>query len=431
MDAVGRPVVAITPLAMRCTALVLGGVLLAQTALASEWRTYAGGPRRLFFNPNTIVTPANFRELRVKWKFPTNAVVTASPSIAELDVPGEGRIQVAYIQSWDHTLYAIRTGNGAELWHFAMDDQPGATFPNAGSVDIESVDGAERVFVTGGESIYSLDAVSGQQLWRFDAGTGCGYASPPGLCGFMGERNEVESSPIIAGNVVVFGMDVNDEGGNGGFYGVDPRDGRLVWYFDLETGATCKPLPTDDIRRFDGYHTETELGLPPGFLGTRPGCNFDRTPPGCGNVWSSAAVDDARSLPLLTTGNCDTDNDPMTAAPPPPMPPFDAAIVALHFDGTPAWRWRPRDVDPSDFDFGAVPNLFSITVNGTSHDVVGSGCKDGTYYVIDRDGVNPITGAHADPVTSPSDLPYWTRNVVPGGDVGGILATAAVDEAAG
>jgi cysteine-rich repeat protein len=31
----------------------------------------------------------------------------------------------------------------------------------------------------------------------------------------------------------------------------------------------------------------------------------------------------------------------------------------------------------------------------------------------------------------PSALPYWTRNVVPGGDIGGIVGTAAVDAAAG
>ena len=61
--------------------------------------------------------------------------------------------------------------------------------------------------------------------------------------------------------------------------------------------------------------------------------------------------------------------------------------------------------------------------------MVGIGNKDGTYYVVDRDGINEATGvAWDDP--DPSALPYWTTQVVPGGAIGGIIATAAVDEVA-
>jgi outer membrane protein assembly factor BamB len=49
--------------------------------------------------------------------------------------------------------------------------------------------------------------------------------------------------------------------------------------------------------------------------------------------------------------------------------------------------------------------------------------------VIDRDGVNAVTGVRwNDP--DPSALSYWRRNVVPGGNAGGIIPTAAVDEKA-
>src|SRR5439155_1345472 len=92
-------------------ALLLG---LAPAAAARDWPTYAGGPRRLFFNPaRTPITPANVHGLHVKWTFPTGAIVTASPSVAEVKVPGEGRVQVAFLQSRDHTLYALRTPAGS------------------------------------------------------------------------------------------------------------------------------------------------------------------------------------------------------------------------------------------------------------------------------------------------------------------------------
>ncbi len=51
--------------------------------------------------------------------------------------------------------------------------------------------------------------------------------------------------------------------------------------------------------------------------------------------------------------------------------------------------------------------------------MVGVGVKDGTYYLLDRDGVNESTGVVE---------PYWQTKVVPGGAIGGIIASAAVGE---
>jgi polyvinyl alcohol dehydrogenase (cytochrome) len=394
-----------------------------------EWRTYGGGESRRFFNPSpSALTAANVDRLTVKWRFDTGAIVTASPTVARVTVPGEGRIAVAYVQSWDSNVYAIRVRDGSELWRFAAAPQPGAPFPNAGSAHVENIDGQDRVFVGAGEFMYSLDAASGEEIWRFAAGTGCG--EPPGLCAFDGERNEIESSPIVADGTVFFGMDVNEfVGAKGGFFALDAADGRLRWFFDLESGSTCTPLVTDDIRRFDGYHSAAELGLPADFFSTRPGCDFDRTGTGCANVWSSPAVDFSRGQLYVASSNCETDTLPATDRPPPPMPPYDEAIFALDFAGTPVWRWRPREVDNDDLAFGAVPNLFTAVIAGREREVVGIGNKDGTYYLLDRDGENELTGIRWNDANR-SALPYWSTRVVPGGFAGGIIGTPAVDDAA-
>jgi len=396
-----------------------------ETQAPGEWRTYAGGPHRLFFNPQErVITANNVADLEVLWTVETDAIITASPSVARLQVPGEGLIPIVFVQAWDDTLYALRSQDGSELWTFEASPQPGATFPNAGSVEIRRIEGEERLFYAAGETVYRLNAVTGEEIWHFDAGTGC---VEEGACGFGAERNEVESSPIVADGKVFFGMDINDIGsGKGGFYAVDADDGRLEWFFDLETGSICRPSSDENIRRYDGYHTEEELGLPGGFLDDHPDCNVDRTGNGCGNVWSSAAVDEERGLLFFTSSNCDTDDDPNTPEGPPPMPPYDEAIVALNFDGSPEWRWRPREVDNDDLAFGAVPNLFQIEVEDKTLGVVGVGNKDGTYYVLDRDGVNEINGVRWDDEGA-VELPYWATNVVAGGGIGGIIATAAVD----
>jgi outer membrane protein assembly factor BamB len=301
-------------------------------------------------------------------------------------------------------------------------------------IDVPGVGLRDVVLIGAGEILYALDAVDGSEVWRFRAGTGRVPVNPdpnPAIrnpqCLAEGERNQIESSVYVANGLAFFGMDVNDEAvGKGGVYAVDVRTGHLVWFFDLESGKNCVAQAGDDVTAFDPYHSEVELGLPAGFR-SRPGCDFPFSPNGCGNVWSSAAVDLGRQALFIASSNCDTDGDPTTNEPPPPMPPYDEAIFSLDIDtGAPRWVWRPREIDNDDLAFGGVPNLFSIDVGGAAVDVVGVGGKDGTYYVIDRDGVNQANGVAWDDL-DPSQLPYWWTQVVPGGALGGIIATAAVD----
>src|SRR2546427_10628306 len=145
----------------------------------------------LFRSARTPIPTKNVHGLHVKWTFPTGAIVTASPSVAEVKVPGEGRVQVAFIQSWDHTLYALRTRDGTALWQVPLVDQPGAPYPNVASADVRRIDGKQRVFIAAGENVYAIDAPSGREVWRVSAGGGC--ASPPRACGCSGRANQDEA----------------------------------------------------------------------------------------------------------------------------------------------------------------------------------------------------------------------------------------------
>lgn len=377
-----------------------------------EWLSYGFDQHRTFFNPfETRIRRDTVASMRTKWSYQTAAVITASASVAFVNLPGEGRTKLVIVPSWDGNVYALRARDGTRAWSFAMKPHPGASYPQASSAEIAVVDGEQRVFVAGGMTMYSLSAATGALRWQFDAGTGCTN------CGPEVERNEIESSPAVIDGVVFFGMDVNDRLGKGGVYAVDAIDGRLVWYFDLETSATCRPPSADNVRRFDGYHSATELGLPDSFFSTRPGCDFSRVKTECGNVWSSFAVDRDRELIYTASSNCETDSDPETPVPSPPMPLYDEAVFALGFDGQPAWVWRPREIDNDDLSFGALPNLFEVEIGGQTREVLGIGNKDGTYYVLDRDGTNEITGRVE---------PYWQTKTVAGGPIGGIISSASV-----
>jgi len=382
---------------------------------AGEWRYLGGTLSRTYFNAGErTITKDSAARLVTKWRFLTGGIVTAQPVVARVDLPGEPGAEVAYVASWDGNLYALRARDGSLVWSFAFKPHPGASYPAVSSAAVEDVDGRRLVFIGGGMTMYCLDAATGEKVWEFDAGTGCT------TCDSSVERNEVESSAAVHDGLVYLGMDVNDGAGKGGFYAVDARTGTMRWFFDLASGSSCRPDPGDDVRRFDGYHTAAELGLPDDFFATREGCAFDRTPNTCGNVWSSATIDAQRGLLFTASSNCDSDLDPETPQPSPIMPPYDEAVFALDLaTGEPAWVWRPREVDPEDLSFGAVPNLFEIEFGGATREVIGVGNKDGHYYVLDRDGVNEITGRVE---------PYWATRVVPGGAIGGLIASAAVGE---
>jgi outer membrane protein assembly factor BamB len=379
---------------------------------ADEWVTLGGSLRRTFFNPREHqITGAAVPNLILKWRYQTSGMINAQPAVVWVDLPGEGRTELVIVPSWDQRVYALRASNGSRVWQFVMKPQPGTFYPYAGSPTITWVEGQPRVVVPGGETMYCLDATNGAEIWEFDAGTGCT------TCTAKQERNEIESTPAVVNGMVIASMDTNDgPPGKGGMFALRLDDGRLIWWFDLFTQSTCRPNANDNIRKFDGYHTVDDLGLPADFFATRSGCDFDRSSNGCGNVWSSPTVDTRRGLIFTDSANCDTGAPPL---PPPPPPPFEEAIFALTFDGTPAWHWRPREVDDRDLDFGAVPNLFEAEIGGQMRDLVGVGGKDGTYYVLDRSGVNALTGKVE---------PYWKTNVVPGGSQGGMIGSASVGE---
>ena len=65
------------------------GDLQSQIPPSLEWPTLAGGPERTFFNPNErLLTPETAPNLIERWRFPTDAVVTSSPAVATVELPG-------------------------------------------------------------------------------------------------------------------------------------------------------------------------------------------------------------------------------------------------------------------------------------------------------------------------------------------------------
>jgi polyvinyl alcohol dehydrogenase (cytochrome) len=130
------------------------------------------------------------------------------------------------------------------------------------------------------------------------------------------------------------------------------------------------------------------------------------------SVWSSAVVDASRKLVFIGTGQNYE----------PPASDYSDALIALDYrNGDIVWhrQFTANDVftifgaDPKgpDWDVGATPNLFTITIDGQAMDVVGVGDKRGVYAVLRRDDGATV----------------WARQLTEGSHLGGVMTTAAVE----
>jgi polyvinyl alcohol dehydrogenase (cytochrome) len=346
---------------------------------------YGRNLRHTFTNEHSQINAGNVASLTQAWFFPTKDAVTASPAVVD---------GVVYVGSWDGYFYAIDAQSGTLIWKFAVDCQntiapvpprclkagetpPDRFLSDGGLITSSAAVIAGVVYFGSGKTVYSLNAASGSLLWKRVI---CGNPDQANCESDPKDPNRIFSSPAVSRGMIFLGHSVDGvDGYRGGFEALDAQTGEIRWRFEVD--------PVLD-----------QTGNP--FIGPR-GRLAGGQNRGCGNVWSSAAVDSINGLVFFGTADCQNRA----------VPPYHNAVIALDADsGRIRWAFRPDRPGTCDFDFGASPNL----VNLDQGRYVGIGGKDGTYYLLDRLTVDP-RGRLA-----------WSTRVVFGGDEGGFIGSTAV-----
>jgi polyvinyl alcohol dehydrogenase (cytochrome) len=340
---------AIQTLIVQCTdgvAAALAGGSLPTCSVPDEWPVPNHDKQNSRTNPaETHISPDNVARLAPRWHIDGLSAVTGTPVVVD---------GVVYFGDWSGVFHALRTSDGTEIW----------SRPLGSPIRPSALVAGDRVYAA--ESDGTLTAMrrdTGDVVWTATLDT------QPLL--------SIDSSPVLAGNTIVIGIASFEQGIRKPDY---TFRGNVVGLY-ADTGQ----------ERWRVYTSQNDATSGAGV-----------------SVWSTAAVDEARKLVFIGTGQTYEQ----------PASPRSDSLVAIHYEtGEVAWvhQFTPNDVftiagggPGPDADVGASPNLFSI---GT-RDVVGVGQKNGFYHVLDRETGDTV----------------WEVQLPGGGPLGGVMVTAAVHD---
>jgi quinoprotein glucose dehydrogenase len=354
------------------TFVVAAFLSLSGAAQGAEtgWPAYGGTNEGRRWSDAAQITPGNVDGLRRQWMYRTGDAEKRDPALMRRikfeTTPILVGERLVFCSSFNEVI-ALDPADGRELWRFdpkvATDRRPANRYNCRGVAqwrDAQATPQAAcelRIFTaTVDARLVALDAATGKPCAGF--GSGGEVKIDTGKLVWTGEF-QVTSAPAIAGDVVIVGSAINDNGRvdapSGEVRAFDARSGRQVWRWD--------PMVRDAAGAVSAQ-------------------------PGAANVWAPMSVDEKRGLVFLPTSS--------------PSPDFyggarpgdnrnSDSVVALHAaSGAMAWTFQIVHHDVWDYDVPAQPTLATIQVGGAPRDVVIQGTKQGFVFVLDRDTGVPV-----------------------------------------
>jgi outer membrane protein assembly factor BamB len=314
----------------------LGGqVLVAHAASGDNWPSYMHDLTHSGYNPTeTAINPASASTLQPRWidrvGGATGVTVSTQPVLAN---------GLVYWGSWDGYEHATNPANPPkDVWTTYLGQtqyNPNCSPPHVGVASTATtasvkINGKQTsvLFVGGGDgTFYALNAITGTIIWSRSFGTSA----------------------------------------QGFFLWSSPVDYQGSVYMGIASWGDCPLVQGEIVRMNDsnGALQNTWFSVPSGCIG--------------GGVWSSISIDQATNLLYVgtgTTGDCSTTE------------PYAQALVVLTKNLSLVGSWQvPPAETVSDGDFGATPTLFTATIGGTLHNLVGLVNKNGIYYAFDRSNI--------------------------------------------
>ena len=355
-----------------------------------EWPYVGASQSHSKYSPATQITPANVGQLETVWEWDPGEQPLPEYNTRPGGFEGTPLMidNVLYLSTMYTRVVALDAETGRELWAFdprAYETGPIGTSPGGfkhRGVAVHGEDDNMRVFINSRDSLYALDAKTGELISDFgDAGKVLLTEEFPNSV----TRKEFDqtSPPVVFEDLVIVGSRVPDRIQ----HRFDPPGS--VQAYDVKTGA----------RRWR-FYTVPQSNDAFGADTWEDGSNRFT---GHANVWGLMSVDEERGLLYVPTSTPSGDywgGRRLGANL------FAETLICLNArTGERQWHFQAVHHGLWDYDFTSPPNLVTITVDGQTIDAVAEVSKQGFTYVFDRVTGEPVWPIEERPVDTETDVP--------------------------
>ena len=376
-------------------ALLVGPVAGVGANPLVGWPYVGGDQAHTKYSTLDEVTAANVDDLETVWRWAPNE----RPLAAYGTRPGKFQAtpvmvdNVLYLSTMYTRVVALNAETGGELWTFdpkayeggPKGARPGG-FQHRGVAYWRGRDGHEskdaRIFLNSRDRLYAIDAATGELDAGFGEGGSVllteGHGRPV-------SRHEFDqtSPPVVFEDLVIVGSRIPDQVQRkfdppGTVQAFDARTGERRWvFFTIPQSGKDFGADTweDGSWRYAGH----------------------------ANVWGLMSLDEARGLLYVPTSTPSSD---YWGGRRPGANLFADSLVCLDArTGERRWHFQAVHHGVWDYDFGAAPNLATITVEGREIDAVATVSKQGFTYVFERATGEPVWPIEERAVETATDVP--------------------------
>lgn len=342
------------------------------------------------YSPMDQINRSNVKTLYPRWLFQHGVIDGVSNQTTPVIVDG-----TMYVTDSHGSVYAVDAVDGHLLWTFDVSRligggaREGYVFRNRGVTYGDGV-----IYTAGGSFLFALDAKTGKPIPTF--GTN-GQASV--ILDVLKKKYEDVKTAISMGywfttapqyykGTLYIGSTRSESHIPGGHVlAVDAKTGKVKWQFNT--------VPQDPLDQGWDIASPTWVG------GERNG----------GGIWETAAIDPDLGLLYMAVGN---PFGPSTKRAGTNL--FTNSIIALTLDtGKLKWYYQQTHHDVWDYDSGAPPILFDMTVGGRRIKALAEASKNGFLYILDRESGQPVHPIKEMPVPTagaePGEQPWPTQPI--------------------
>jgi alcohol dehydrogenase (cytochrome c) len=300
-----------------------------------NWLTYSGDYTGQRHSRLSQITPANVRNLEMKWIFQNQVFGSWESSPIVLD-------GVMYLTQRPNDVVAIDARTGRIFWIYKY----------AGPSEVKVCCGANnRGLAMLGHTLFmgtldahlvALDARTGRPLWKTKvAEFSHGYS--------------LSHAPLVVQDKVIVGVGGGEYGIRGFIAAYDTATGKEVWRFNT---VPAPGEPGSDTWSGDAWKS------------------------GGGSIWVTGTYDPALNLTYWGTGNPGPDFNPAQR---PGDNLYTDSVVALDAStGKLTWHFQFTPADRYDWDSTQVPVLVDAQWRGSPAKLLMLANRNGFFYVLDR-----------------------------------------------